>query len=295
MKPLLLVVEDNPDVLYNIKLTLEFNDYEVITAENGLEAIEVLSKLENPPDLIVSDITMPKMNGYDLFKTVSENPLWSNIPFIFLTARTSPKDVRFGKMLGVDDYMLKPFKEEDLLATIAGKIARNRKVDSINKKIADLFQSLQLDTLPSIPAGGEESVIFLYVKWDDKIGPDLQAHYPPEISLPLKPAELGYQLFNGVSSIYGQKSIHEARGILLNIENIKHHGYSFFDAIHGSGTRGNEIPFMLAVVAQKINFFNSLHINVVFYELAQKIKQKEPWDIKEYWEKISKILTTPVL
>ena len=129
LKPIVLLVEDNVDLLYNLRITLEFNEYEVLTAKNGLEAIELLQRQKDLPHLIVSDIMMPQMDGYDFFKTVSENPLWSSIPFIFLTALTSSKEIRFGKMLGVDDYILKPFKEDDLLASIAGKIARSQKVN----------------------------------------------------------------------------------------------------------------------------------------------------------------------
>ncbi len=295
MEPLLLVVEDNPDVLYNLKLTLEFNEYEVITAENGLEALEILSKLVNPPDLILSDIMMPKMNGYDFFKTVSENPIWSMIPFIFLTARTSPTDIRFGKMLGVDDYILKPFKEEDLLASIAGKITRNKKNFSVNRKIGDLFTSFQIDTLPSISEQEKSTVVLLYVEWDDKNGPTTRIYFPTDMDLPISIQSVGFQLFNGVASIYGQSKITDAQGILLNIENINRQGYIYFDSIPDKHSRGREIPFMLGVISHKINYFESLRIREVFQEITPKIKARENWEVQSSWSKISKILMTPVL
>ncbi|NVM53986.1 MAG: response regulator [Candidatus Helarchaeota archaeon] len=296
MKSLLLVVEDNPDVLYNLKLTLEFTNYEVITAENGLDALDILSKLKNLPNLIVSDIMMPKMNGYDFFKAVSENPLWSTIPFIFLTARTSPKDIRFGKMLGVDDYIIKPFKEEDLLASIAGKITRNRKSKSINDKITELFTSLKIETTPSIAEEEEKrSVILIQMGWDDKLGPQLESFYPSEIQLPTSIETIGYQLFNGVASIYGQDKIYEAQGILLTIENIKSQGFIFFDSIKDDDARGRQRPIMLGVIAPRINYFESLRIKEVFQEVTSKIKQELDWEIRSYWEKISEILSTPVV
>ena len=114
MKPLILVIDDYQDILDNLKMILSLNNFEVITSKNGKEALETLLTLKTLPEVIISDIMMPEMNGYDFFKTVSESPKWNRTPFLFLTARTSPTDVRFGKMLGVDDYLTKPFKKEDL-------------------------------------------------------------------------------------------------------------------------------------------------------------------------------------
>ena len=74
MKPIILIVEDNDDILLNIKLTLEFNDYEVITANNGKKGLKVLSEQKKLPEIIVSDIMMPEMDGYDFFQAVSDNP-----------------------------------------------------------------------------------------------------------------------------------------------------------------------------------------------------------------------------
>ncbi|MFW9972714.1 MAG: PleD family two-component system response regulator, partial [Candidatus Odinarchaeota archaeon] len=135
MKPLILVVDDNKDILLNIRITLEQNNFEVITSSNAQDALNILSKTVKIPDVIVSDIMMPIIDGYDFFRKVSSSLKWSRIPFIFLTAKSSPEDVRFGKILGVDDYITKPFEEEDLLAIIKGKVHRKETIDSINKKI----------------------------------------------------------------------------------------------------------------------------------------------------------------
>jgi CheY-like chemotaxis protein len=297
LKPVLLIVEDNLDVLYNLKLTLEFNGYEVVTAENGLHAIEILSKLapQALPNLIISDIMMPEMNGYDFFKKVSENLLWNSIPFIFLTAKTSPQDIRFGKMLGVDDYLVKPFKEEDLLASIAGKIARSQKIESINKKVEELFSNLKIDTTPSISESEKSSVILLYCLWDDRLGPTLKRHYPKDANFSLPLESVAYQLFNGVASIYGQTKMREAQGVLLNIENIKSQGYTYFDAIDDERARGLQRPFMVGVIAPRINYFESLRIKEILSEITLLIKKDKEWDPERYWNKISKILSTPLV
>jgi len=295
MKPLILLVEDNADLLYNLKLTLEFNQYEVASASDGINALDLLSGLKAVPNVIVSDIMMPNMDGYNFFKEVSKNPKWSQIPFIFLTARTSSEDVRFGKMLGVDDYIVKPFKEEDLLAVVAGKITRAQKNQSINLKIGELLSNLKIDAKPSIKVEEKTMVFLLYVLWDDKHGPKLEMRYPQNVSPPYSIDSVGFQLFNGVASIYGQSYIHKAQGILLDIENIKMQGYIFFNAIEDRAARGHEKPFMVGVIAPQINYLDSLRIKQIFSELTVKIKSKEPWEIKPYWERISEILVTPLV
>lgn len=122
MKPLVFVVEDNPDVLFNILVTLEAHEYEVETATNGKEAIKRLSSFEKMPDLIISDIMMPEMDGYEFYQALTRDPDWKEIPLLFLSALATPDDVRFAKILGVTDYITKPFKEEDLLSMIENKL-----------------------------------------------------------------------------------------------------------------------------------------------------------------------------
>ena len=116
-------------------MALEFNNYSVLTATNGKDALNILSESQRLPDLIISDIMMPEIDGYELFKTISTHPLWATIPFIFLSARASPEDVRLGKILGADDYLTKPFNEDDLLAVISGKLTRIKQQNSIRNLI----------------------------------------------------------------------------------------------------------------------------------------------------------------
>jgi DNA-binding response OmpR family regulator len=122
----ILVVDDQPDLLSNLGLTLESGGYQVLTASDGTEALSILQT--QSIDLILADIAMPRMNGYQLYEQVRENPQWLNIPFLFLTARTLDSDIRYGKELGVDDYLTKPIQPEDLLATVHGKLVRKRQL-----------------------------------------------------------------------------------------------------------------------------------------------------------------------
>jgi DNA-binding response OmpR family regulator len=145
----ILVVDDDESVRDCVARTLAYYEYQVITASDGIEA---LSRLETEHvDLILADIAMPRMNGYQLYDRIVENPEWVAIPFIFLTARALDSDVRYGKELGVDDYVTKPFRREDLLATVRGRLRRSQQLEgaravsradvlSIGKLRMDLLQ-----------------------------------------------------------------------------------------------------------------------------------------------------------
>ena len=122
IKPIILVVEDNPYVLFNIQVSLEANNYIVETATTGKEAIKKLSNKEPVPDLIVSDIMMPEMDGYEFYQVLTNDPIWKEIPLLFLSALATPDDIRFAQILGVEDYITKPFKEDDLLVMIERKL-----------------------------------------------------------------------------------------------------------------------------------------------------------------------------
>ena len=118
----ILLVEDEEVIRESVAEILELNGFLVQTASDGLQA---LSLLENEiPDLILADIMMPQMNGYQLYQRVRSNPAWVWIPFIFLSAKGAGEDVRFGKELGADDYLRKPIDAEDLISAVIGRLRR---------------------------------------------------------------------------------------------------------------------------------------------------------------------------
>jgi len=130
----ILVVDDQPELLENLALVLEAEGYQTYTAGDGVEALELLET--QPVDLILADIAMPRLNGYQLYERVRENPRWLAIPFIFLTARAMDSDIRYGKELGVDDYLTKPIQPEDLLAAVQGRLRRARQLAQIGRTFA---------------------------------------------------------------------------------------------------------------------------------------------------------------
>jgi DNA-binding response OmpR family regulator len=124
----IIIVEDNPTLRENITFELEMHGYQVASASDGKEALTLLQWAESIPDLIVSDIAMPDMNGYEFLETVRKNEQWNAIPVIFLTAFDSSNAIRLGKELGVDDYLVKPFDPEDLMLAIKNKLQRQSQI-----------------------------------------------------------------------------------------------------------------------------------------------------------------------
>jgi putative two-component system response regulator len=120
--PTLLIVEDDPAMLIALRDILQGEGYAVLTAVNGVEALERLAN--SNPALILSDIAMPIMDGFELLEEVRKRPAGATIPFIFLTARGTREDIFQGKSLGVDDYITKPVTSKELLSAVQARLQR---------------------------------------------------------------------------------------------------------------------------------------------------------------------------
>lgn len=107
-----LIVDDEPDIVSLLGLHLKLNGYSIFQANNGVNGLE--AAIHEKPDLIVLDVMMPEMDGFEVAKKLKENPETTDIPIIFLTARTQTDDKIKGLMAGADDYMIKPFDFEEL-------------------------------------------------------------------------------------------------------------------------------------------------------------------------------------
>jgi signal transduction histidine kinase len=141
MPEVILVVEDDAALLDGLRDILEYSGYEVLTARNGYEGLAALE--QRLPDLIVSDINMPRMDGYQFYSQVRAHPDWISLPFIFLTAKGEKADIRRGKMLGADDYITKPFEEADLIVAVQAKLNRRAQLISAqSRQISDLKRTI---------------------------------------------------------------------------------------------------------------------------------------------------------
>lgn len=116
----LLLIDDDPNLILLVKDYLEFRGYEVVTAENGREALEVL-EIEIP-DMIICDIMMPEMDGYALVEHVRQDPRTSWVPVLFLSAKGQSQDRVRGLNTGADVYMVKPFEPEELVAQVESSL-----------------------------------------------------------------------------------------------------------------------------------------------------------------------------
>ncbi|MCY7361749.1 MAG: response regulator transcription factor [Ignavibacteria bacterium] len=122
MKKKILVVDDEKDIVDILKYNLEReNEFEVQVASNGREAMELAEAL---PDLIILDIMMPELNGFEVCKLLKNNPLTAKIPVIFLTAKENEIDEILGLEIGADDYINKPISPRKVLARIKSVIRR---------------------------------------------------------------------------------------------------------------------------------------------------------------------------
>ncbi|MEG3659214.1 response regulator [Arenibacter palladensis] len=118
----ILLIEDDRALRENTEELLELSGYSMVTAPNGKIGIQMAK--EKLPDIIVCDIMMPEVDGYGVLKELSSNDKTKHIPFIFLSAKTEHKEIRKGMDLGADDYLTKPFEEEDLINAIESRLAK---------------------------------------------------------------------------------------------------------------------------------------------------------------------------
>lgn len=138
MKDIILVVDDEKDLRDVLKLYLENAGYEVLEAENGLEALDILSKSDI--SLMILDIMMPEMDGFELIKKLGEN---RDFPIIFLSARTKVQDKILGLNLGADDYIEKPFDPGEVLARVMVSLRRVKKAEIKEVVNGDLVWNIE--------------------------------------------------------------------------------------------------------------------------------------------------------
>ncbi|HEY9813964.1 MAG TPA: response regulator transcription factor [Candidatus Sericytochromatia bacterium] len=128
----LLLIDDDPNLILLVQDYLVFKGYEVITAENGREALEVLDK--EIPDMIICDVMMPEMDGYALVEHIRQDVRTSWIPVLFLSAKGQSQDRVKGLSTGADVYMVKPFEPDELVAQVESSLKQaNRLMQQPNK------------------------------------------------------------------------------------------------------------------------------------------------------------------
>jgi len=116
MGQLILIVDDNREMAEGLRFALETEGFEVALASDGELAVELLER--RPPNLILADIKMPRMDGYALLRAVKHNAKWQAIPFVFVTAAADWREAVMAKSMGAEEYIVKPFELEDLIKVV---------------------------------------------------------------------------------------------------------------------------------------------------------------------------------
>lgn len=132
-----LIIEDEMEFRKSVSDMLRYENFKVLTAENGIKGLELAKK--ECPDVILCDIMMPELNGYEVLKNLNKKCAPLPVPFIFLTALNRRKNYRQGMELGADDYLTKPFTREELLEAISSRLEKYIKIESyIDRKITEI-------------------------------------------------------------------------------------------------------------------------------------------------------------
>ena len=125
MKPKILIIEDVTEIREGTAELLRLDGYDVATAENGTNGLALVSIFL--PDLVICDIKMSGIDGYEVLAELKSNPLTAEISFLFCTAQSEKKDIRKAMDWGVDTYLIKPFSENELLSAVNACISKKRK------------------------------------------------------------------------------------------------------------------------------------------------------------------------
>jgi signal transduction histidine kinase len=146
MNELILIIEDEKDICEDLVKIFEISGYRTLSAFNGYDALKLAQ--ENIPDLILSDIMIPGINGYELLRTLQSNHETAAIPFLFLSAKSNKFDVRAAMNLGADDFITKPYDIDELLNTVKVRLEKKlRRESHLNQKIENLQTNLR-KTMP---------------------------------------------------------------------------------------------------------------------------------------------------
>jgi DNA-binding response OmpR family regulator len=121
----ILVAEDERDIRELIGFTLRFAGFEVVLAVNGIEAVEKV--VQEQPDLVMLDVRMPKMTGYEVCRRLKENPETSDIPIVFLSAKGQEGEIEQGLASGALEYIVKPFAPDELTSQVKEILQRKGK------------------------------------------------------------------------------------------------------------------------------------------------------------------------
>ncbi len=268
----ILIVEDNDVLRQGLIDILTIEGYKVSGARNGVDALDQMNTVN--PELIVSDVSMPLMDGFSLFQAIRNRQEWVTIPFIFLTARVDQKDILQGKNLGADDYLTKPISSQELITTIQSRLARMRQLQSAQQQQAyqDCLKVMAnaIDQRDPLIHGHVDRVleysqlIAHHLRWDEQqleelrfgaILHDIGKIHISEATLfkttPLTPSEWDEIHKHPVNGAEMLKDIPQLIGV---IPYVRHHHENWDGSGYPDGLAGEEIPLGARILAISDSF-----------------------------------------
>ena len=286
---LILLVEDDQDISFNISLLLELNNYAVLTASNGKKAIEILNFCEILPDLILSDILMPEMNGYELFERITKDQNWNTIPFIFITAKATANEIKYGKILGVDGYITKPVDEDLLLSMISKKIRQihQLEINLINKGDINNKNEIQTSLDKNITLSGKIPIGLFVVGCTIGREPKLlKKRINQDLKIDLDP--LICQLFKSTRLLLKNQELISPELIIANIPSINLKTLVLFDMIFLVNENTEQI--MIGILDHSISYIDSTKIEKIFRLISEEVKNNNTDTIESYFNQINTLL-----
>jgi EAL domain-containing protein (putative c-di-GMP-specific phosphodiesterase class I)/CheY-like chemotaxis protein len=180
----ILVIEDDELIRETLLQLLESQTYRVIVAQNGRVGVQMA--LSEIPDLILCDVQMPELDGYEVLRTLRQNSLAATIPFIFLTAQGAKADFRRGMELGADDYLAKPFTKAELLGAIASRLSKRQ---TITQPLTEALQQAEArlndlvnDSTTTSPVCPEKLALEALLRRALAQG-EFQVYYQPQVNI----------------------------------------------------------------------------------------------------------------
>lgn len=287
---IIFLIEDDEALVYNLKIFLEIKGYKLVSAFNGKEGLETLSISAFLPDLIISDILMPEMDGYDFYMKVAENSEWSRIPFFFLSGKAELDDVRFGKMLGADDYITKPFQFKELLKKIKKTIKKHSKITKDSKILEKELKDVLKFEEPSLRKHTRADFFYLfYMVWNDETEPLLKDYFPKNEISSLNLQDLTSQLYTTLVKMYKFEELSESSQFTIRVVRDLVDAYALVDKFNGDASESEVETFMICAITPNSHYLQSKLIMDVLSRIATNIKENKEWTIRSYWEQLLKI------
>jgi len=251
----ILVIEDDSLLLGFLKEALKHEKFEVLTAGNGEKGIIKARKYQ--PDLIISDINMPGLNGYDVLRCLQGDSKTKNIPFIFLTGKIEMDDLREGMSLGADDYLMKPVMISELIKAVKTRLKKHQELtkkyqDEITHTMQSLEKTINYDDFSGLP---KKAVLEKRVK-------EVRFNKPFDDIAALMIIRL--DRFQGITDVFGQSLIKPLIERILEVADIKNEVYWLGSEEFGLFYTDNKSCDELQMIAR--NLMQNIRKTFVFNE-----------------------------